>query len=51
MVDLICNDLTFCQFFFNSETKKLMPDMGVSYADNDTQREGKNVLIITFPRT
>ena len=22
----MCNDLTFCQFFLSSETKKLIPD-------------------------
>lgn len=25
IVDLMCRDLTFCQFFLSSETKKLMP--------------------------
>ena len=25
MVDLMCSDLTFCQFFLRSDTRKLMP--------------------------
>ena len=28
MVDLMCRDLTFCQFFFNKETRKLMAGGG-----------------------
>ncbi len=27
IVDFICNDLTFCQCFLSSETRKLIPDV------------------------
>ena len=29
MVDLMCRDLTFCQFFFNRETRKLIAGRGL----------------------
>ena len=37
MVDLMWSDLTFCQFFLRSETRKLMPANNVSIA---TTQEG-----------
>lgn len=38
MVDLMCSDLTFCQFFFNKETRKLMANRLLVYEPMDRKQ-------------
>ena len=47
----MCNDLTFCQFFFKSETRKLIPrkELGKGSADRSICRTehdiGENLIL------